>query len=262
MKIITFLSDFGNNSSYVSQMKGVALSITEVNLVDITHEIRPHDIRQGAFILQTSIPYFPKGTVHVAVVDPEVGTNRRGIVVTTRTQILIGPDNGLLIPAARNLGDFCVYEITNPDFMLSKISNTFHGRDIFTPVAAHILNGIAFDQIGPKITDFINLDFGKYEINDKYATGNVISTDRFGNIITNIDGNKLRKVLDYDKKILLFINNQNISIPFVKSYNFVKLGELLSTIGSSNLFEIAINQENASDKLKIKPGDEIKILFN
>ena len=262
MKIITFLSDFGNNSSYVSQMKGVALSITEVNLVDITHEIRPHDIRQGAFILQTSIPYFPKGTVHVAVVDPEVGTNRRGIVVTTRTQILIGPDNGILIPAARNLGDFCVYEIKNPDFMLSNISNTFHGRDIFTPVAARILNGIAFDQIGPKITDFINLDFGKYEINDKYATGNVISTDRFGNIITNIDGNKLRKVLDYDKKILLFINNQNISIPFVKSYNFVKLGELLSTIGSSNLFEIAINQENASDKLKIKPGDEIKILFN
>ena len=262
MKIITFLSDFGNNSSYVSQMKGVALSITEAKLVDITHEIRPHDIRQGAFILQTSIPYFPKGTVHVAVVDPEVGTNRRGIVVTTRTQILIGPDNGLLIPAARNLGDFCVYEIKNPDFMLNKISNTFHGRDIFTPLAAHILNEIAFDQIGPKISDFINLDFGKYEINDKYATGNVISTDRFGNIITNIDGNKLRQVLEYDRKILLFINNQNISIPFVKSYDFVKVGESLSTIGSSNLFEIAINQDNASNKFKIKPGDEIKILFN
>jgi len=262
MKILTFLSDFGNNSNYVSQMKGVALSITDAKLVDITHEIPPHDIRQGAYVLQTSIQYFPKGTVHVAVVDPGVGTIRRGIVVTTRAQILIGPDNGLLIPAAKNLGDFCVYEIKNPDYMLDSISYTFHGRDIFTPVAAHILNGIAFDQIGPKITDFINLDFGKCEINDKSATGNVISTDRFGNIITNIDGSKLRQVLDYDKKILLFIKNQNISIPFVKTYDFVKVGEYLSTIGSSNLFEIAVNKDNASNKLKIKPGDEIKILFN
>lgn len=262
MKIITFLSDFGYNSSYVSQMKGVALSITDAKLVDITHEIRPHDIHQGAFILQASVPYFPKGTVHVAVVDPEVGTTRRGIVVTTRTHVLIGPDNGLLIPTARKLGDFCVYEIKNPNLMLNNISNTFHGRDVFTPVAAHIQNGVTFEQIGPIITDFINFDFGRYEINDKSATGKVINIDRFGNIITNIDGNKLRQVLDYDKKILLFINNQNISIPFVKSYNFVKAGEYLSTIGSSNLFEIAINQDNAANKLKIKPNDEIKILFN
>jgi len=262
MKIITFLSDFGNNSSYISQMKGVALSITDAKLIDITHEIRPHDIFQGSFVLQSSIPYFPKGSVHVAVVDPGVGTARRGIVVTTRTHILVGPDNGLLIPAARNLGDFCIYEIKNPKFMLNNISNTFHGRDIFTPVAAHILNGIAFEQIGPIIKDFANLDYGKYEINDKSATGKVISIDRFGNIITNIDGKKLRQVLDYDKKILLFLNNQNISIPFVKSYNFVKVGEVLATIGSSNLFEIAINQDNASDMLKIKPNDEVKILFN
>ena len=261
MKIITFLSDFGYNSSYVSQMKGVVLSITDAKLVDITHEIRPHDICQGAFILQASVPYFPKGTVHVAVVDPGVGTARRGIVVTTRTHVLVGPDNGLLIPAARNLGDFCVYEIKNPNLMLNNISNTFHGRDVFSPVAAHILNGVTFDQVGPIITDFINFDFGKYEINDKSASGKVINIDRFGNIITNIDGNKLRQVLDYDKKILLFLNNQNISIPFVKSYNFVKVGEVLSTIGSSNLFEIAINQDNASDKLKIKPNDEVKILF-
>jgi S-adenosylmethionine hydrolase len=262
MKIMTFLSDFGNQSSYVSQMKGVALSITDARIVDITHEIRPHDIYQGAFVLQTSIPHFPAGTVHVAVVDPGVGTARRGIIVTTRTQILVGPDNGLLIPAARNLGDFFVYEIKNPSLMSNNVSNTFHGRDIFTHVAANILNGIPFEQVGPIITDFIDLDFGKFDINEKSATGKVINIDRFGNIITNINGIKLKEFLDFDKRIMLFIKNKNINIPFVKSYNFVKVGEFLSTIGSSNLFEISINQDNASDKLKTKLGDEIKILFS
>jgi len=122
MKIMTFLSDFGNQSSYVSQMKGVAMSMTDARIVDITHDVTPHDIHEGAFVLQTSVPYFPIGTVHVAVVDPGAGTTRRGIVVTTRTQILVGPDNGLLIPAARRLGDFTVYEIANPNLMLNAVS--------------------------------------------------------------------------------------------------------------------------------------------
>jgi len=262
MKIMTFLSDFGNKSNYVSQMKGVALSMTDARIVDITHDITPHNIHEGAFVLQTSVPYFPIGTVHVAVVDPGVGTSRQGIVITTRTQILVGPDNGLLIPAARRLGDFTVYEIENPDLMLSAVSNTFHGRDVFTPVAAHILNGVVFEQIGPFVNDFVNLDFGRFEITDKIVTGKIIYVDSFGNIITNIDGFRLRRVVGYDKKIILSIGRRRLEIPFVKSYNFVKKGELLATIGSSNLFEIALNQGSASEKLKLKPDDEIKILFN
>jgi len=262
MKIMTLLSDFGNKSSYVSQMKGVAMSMTDAKIVDITHEVAPHNIREGAFILKTSVSSFPIGTVHVAVVDPGVGTIRRGIVVTTRTQILVGPDNGLLIPAAQSLGDFSVFEITNPNLISKSVSNTFHGRDVFTPIAAHILNGVIFEQIGPRITDFIDLDFGGYEITDKTATGKILYVDSFGNIITNIDGLRLTQVLGYDKKIMLFIGKKQIDIPFVRSYNFAKKGELLSTISSSNLFEIAINQDNASEKLKVKPDDEIKILFN
>lgn len=261
MKIMTFLSDFGNQSSYVSQMKGVAVSMTDARIVDITHDISPHNICEGAFVLQTSVPYFPVGTVHVAVVDPGVGTTRRGIVVTTRTQILVGPDNGLLIPAARRLGDFTVYEIANQNLMLNAISNTFHGRDVFTPVAAHILNGVTFEQIGPLITDPVDLSFGKFEITDKTVTGKIIYVDSFGNIITNIDGFRLRQIVDYDKKIILLLGRKRLEIIFVKSYNFVKKGELLATIGSSNLFEIALNQGNASKKLKLKPDDEIKIQF-
>ena len=262
MKIMTFLSDFGYKSNYVSQMKAIALSMIDAKIVDITHDISSHNIHEGAFVLMTSTPWFPVGTVHVAVVDPGVGSTRRGIVVTTKTQILVGPDNGLLIPAARCLGPFTVYEIANTNLMLRSVSNTFHGRDIFTPVAANILNGITFEQIGPVISDFIDLSFGEFNISDKTAIGQVIYIDNFGNVLTNIDGFRLQQFLEYDKKIILSIGKKKIEIPFVKSYNFVNKGEILATIGSSNLFEIALNQGNAGKKLNIKPDDEVKIQFN
>lgn len=262
MKIITFLTDFGMKSGYVAQMKGTALSITDARLVDITHDITPHNIREGAFVLQISVPYFPVGTIHVAVVDPGVGTDRKGIIITTRSQIMVGPDNGLLMPAARFLGNFTVYEITNEKYMLNSISNTFHGRDIFAPVAAHIINGTSFEKIGERIGDFVDLDFGRGEITDKTATGKIIYIDRFGNIITNINGVRLREVLDFDKKIMAFIGDKQKEISFVKSYDFVKKGQLLMTIGSSNHLEIGVNQGNAARKLGVKLDDKVKILFN
>jgi S-adenosylmethionine hydrolase len=262
MKLLTFLTDFGVNSSYVSQMKGVALTMTNTEIVDISHEITPYNIREGAFVLMTALPYFPVGTVHVAVVDPGVGTMRRGIVITTKTQILVGPDNGLLIPAAKVLGDFTVYEIVNQKLLPSFVSNTFHGRDIFTPVAAHILNGILFEQIGPVIKDFVNLDFGNFEINNKTILGKVIYVDNFGNIITNINSFAIKQMFSFDKKVLLYVGKKKFEIPFVKSYNFVKPGSLLATIGSSNYLEIALNHGDAAKKLDVKPNNEIKILFN
>lgn len=263
MKILTFLTDFGSNNSYVAQMKAVALTLSDVNIIDIAHNITPHNILEGAYILLTSVPYFPNGTVHVAVVDPGVGTNRRGLVITTRTQILIGPDNGLLIPAAKYLGVFTVYEIANPDLLLSPISNTFHGRDIFTPVAAHILNGVSFSEIGSVINDFTDLDFGKFEILDKTVIGSVIFVDSFGNIITNIDGNYLKKLVSYDEQIMVFIGGKQYKIPFVKSYDFSKKGDLVATIGGSNFFEIAVNMGSAAKKIgfNIKKDKVIKILF-
>jgi len=262
VRIITFLSDFGIKNSYVAQMKAVASSITDARLIDITHNITPHDIREGAFMLKTSILYFPDGTVHVAVVDPGVGTDRKNIVIITRSQILVGPDNGLLIPAARALGDFNVYEITNTKIMVNPISNTFHGRDVYTPVAANIVNGMSFEEIGPKTNNFINLDFEKPLITDKTATGKIINTDDFGNIITNIDAFSLKKYLNFGKKIMVFIGKNNYKMLFLKSYNLTEKNQLLATIGSSNYFEISLNQGDAAKKLKVKPDDEIKILFN
>jgi hypothetical protein len=261
-KIITFLSDFGTKASYPAQMKAVASSITDAQLIDITHNITAHNIREAAFILKTSVIHFPAGTVHIAVVDPGVGTNRKGLVIVTRSQIFVGPDNGVLIPAARSLGDFNVYEITNQNLMLNPVSSTFHGRDIFTPIAANIVNGLPFEQIGPVITDFINLNFEPAIVTEKTATGKILYIDDFGNIITNITNFDVSRFLNHNKKIMVFIGNKNHEMPFVKTYNLVKQGQLLATIGSSNYLEISINQGNAAEKLKVKPDDEIKILYN
>ena len=261
MKIITFLTDFGTKSGYVAQMKGVASSITDAKLIDIDHEISPQNVREGAFVLLTTVSYFPVGTVHVAVIDPGVGTNRRNLLIATKTHVLIGPDNGLLIPTAHFLGNFIVYEITNKKYMLNTISNTFHGRDIFTPVAAHIINGVPFEKFGNPINDFIDLDLGKPIIEKSSATGKIIHIDKFGNIITNIDGINLRKVLDFDKKIMIFIGQKQKEIPFLKSYAYIRKNSYLATIGSSNFFEIGINQGNAAKKLDVKIDDDIKILF-
>lgn len=262
MKIITFLTDFGTRASYIAQMKAVATSITDAKIIDITHEITQHNIREAAFTLLTTVDYFPTGTVHVVVVDPGVGTWRKGLLITTKTQILIGPDNGVLIPAAKHLGNMNIYEIKNTRYMLKNISKTFHGRDIFTPVASHITNGVPFEEIGPITNDYFDLDFGKCEITDKTATGQVIYIDSFGNIITNIYSVLLSKKLGYGNKIMAFIGDIKKEIMFVQSYGFVKRNQYLATIGSSNFLEFSINQGNAAKKLKIKTGDSVKILFS
>ncbi|HEX7627299.1 MAG TPA: SAM-dependent chlorinase/fluorinase, partial [Candidatus Methanoperedens sp.] len=161
--VITLLSDFGD--VYPASMKGVILGIDPgANIVDITHSIPRHDIRAGAFILMTCAKYFPSGTIHIAVVDPGVGTKRRAIAIQTishdgEIHYFIGPDNGLLIPAAKSIGIIEVYEISNTNLFGKNISCTFHGRDIFAPVGAHISKGSRIEDVGGHILDYKDLDF-------------------------------------------------------------------------------------------------------
>lgn len=258
-KIITFLTDFGLRSNYPAQMKATALSITDAQIIDITHNVTPHNITEGAFLLKNTIQYFPIGTVHVAVVDPGVGTKRKGIVIVTPKEVFVGPDNGLMIPAAETQKNYQVFEITNKKLMLENISNTFHGRDIFTPVAAHILNGLNFEDIGPKINDYKKIKIDDSTVNEKEIKGKILHIDSFGNIITNIKKQDLQKNLLFNDVLNIFINRKKHRIPFVQSYDFVKPKELLTTIGSNNYLEISINQGNAAKKLKAKPGENIKI---
>ena len=255
---MTFLTDFGSQSSYPAQMKAIALNLTNSTLIDITHDIQSHNIREGAFILKTSAPYFPPGTIHVAVVDPGVGTTRRSIVITTKTQIFVGPDNGLLIPAADQCNIMHVYEITNEKYFLHPRSATFDGRDVFTPIAAHILNGTPFEEFGTSITDYIPLSFGIGKKTGNVIEGEIVYIDRFGNAITNIEKNVLPDI--NDKKLLtLKVSESSINIPFVKTYGQVKLKELLLTVGSSNFVEISMNQGNAAKKLKLKETMPVSI---
>lgn len=259
--IVTLLSDFGD--VYPASMKGVILSIDpSAKIIDISHSIPPHDVRTGAFVLMTCVRYFPSGTVHIAVVDPGVGTKRRPVAIRARSlenvvHFFIGPDNGILIPAARSLGEFEVYEIKNEDLLRSdnNISDTFHGRDIFAPVGAHILKGSDIRSVGNRIHDFIDMDFGENQIERKNVLirGKIIFIDSFGNIITNIPEEKV----EFKSGDILGIGKKRIK--FMKSYGFCKIGEPLALIGSHGYLEIAVNQGNASYFFQKKPGDRITI---
>ncbi|MBN2600107.1 MAG: S-adenosyl-l-methionine hydroxide adenosyltransferase family protein [Candidatus Thermoplasmatota archaeon] len=262
MRRITFLSDFGTKDGYVAQMKGVASSITEARLLDITHEVAPHNVREGAFILWATAPFFPLGTVHVAVVDPGVGTQRKGLVITTKKQILVGPDNGILLPTAHLLGDFVVYEITNPKYMIHPLSRTFHGRDIFAPVAAYIARGVPFREIGTPTEHYVDLQFHLGENQGDQIVGKVIYTDRFGNLITTIPRDILPKDVEQKRITVVSGTKQWENVSFVSSYGFAKQGDMLITVGSNHFVEISVNKGNAADTLGLAEDAELTLQFS
>ncbi|HUS98754.1 MAG TPA: SAM-dependent chlorinase/fluorinase [Candidatus Thermoplasmatota archaeon] len=261
MRRITFLTDFGTKEGYVAQMKGVVSSITDARILDITHEVSPHNVREGAFILWATAPFFPLGTIHVAVVDPGVGTERKGLLITTKKQILVGPDNGILLPTAHLLGDFVVYEITNPKYMIHPLSRTFHGRDIFAPVAAYIARGVPFGDIGTQTTHFVDLQFPLGEHRGDRIVGKVLYVDRFGNLITNIPRDILPNDFEQKKITVISGSRQWDQIPFVSSYGYAKQGELLITIGSNHFLEISVNQGNAAQTVGLQVDAEVQLLF-
>ncbi len=255
--VITLLSDFGN--VYPSSMKGVILSINpQATIVDISHSVPRYDVHAGAFMLMISARYFPSGTVHIAVVDPGVGTQRRAIAIKAEssdngTHYFVGPDNGLLIPAARSIGKFEVYEITNKALFYKEVSGTFHGRDIFAPVGAHISNGMEIGGAGKQIYDFVDMDFGEGKKRGDSLEGRVIFIDPFGNIVTNISS----EIVDFEPGDI--IKFQKKKVLFQSSYGFCKESEPLILIGSHGYLEIAINKGNAASYFNIKSGDNIII---
>jgi S-adenosylmethionine hydrolase len=258
-RVITLLSDFGIKDPYVAEMKAVILSICqEATIVDISHDIKKFDIRMGAFILAQASPYFPEGTVHVAVVDPGVGTERRPIIIETKRGFYVGPDNGLLIPAARNDGIRCIYEIANPKYQLKTITKTFHGRDIFSPAAAYLASGISPSDFGPEVHDPITPSFAETVINGEKIRGEVVQIDDFGNVITNIGLKDLNKArIKEGMPIILRLKSEELRLKFCSTYGDAPKHAPLVLIGSSGLLEIAVNQGNAAKSFKIEIGDEV-----
>jgi S-adenosylmethionine hydrolase len=248
MGIATLISDFG--AYYPAIMKAVILDIApDAIIIDVTHEITPENVREAAFILRETVKYFPRGTVHIAVVDPTVGTDRCGLVITAGERYLVGPDNGILIPAARSLGDFEVLRIE----MAAK-SSTFHGRDVFAPVGAHIFMG-RLRSLQPAPT-YVDLLLQEPHSSEHAVSGTIFFVDRFGNCVTNIPGTLMIQRSGYGSTHVL---NGATAIRFVQTYDEVAQGNPLLTVGGFDLVEIAVNNGSAATELNLKLGDRISL---
>jgi hypothetical protein len=257
--LITLTTDFGLADSYVAEMKGVILGISpNTCIVDISHDVEKFNVRMVAYILASAAPYFSKGTVHVAVVDPSVGTKRRAILIQTRQAFYIGPDNGVLALAARSQGIEHVFRITNPKFRLPIISNTFHGRDIFAPAAAHLSKGAQPAEFGPEIQIIALTPLPRIVRGKSMLVGEVLHTDGFGNLITSFPQNVLRS-LGVRSKIGVKLKGRRLTLNLCKSYAEAKKNEALAIVGSHGFLEISINQGNAAASLRVKTGDKITL---
>jgi len=259
--LITLLSDFGLRDPYVAEMKAIILTICpEARVVDISHSINKFDIRMGAFVLASAAGYFPKGTVHIGVVDPGVGTPRRAILAETKHALYVGPDNGLLMLAAREDETRHVYSIVNPKLILPAVSSTFHGRDVFAPVAAHLARGTSPMDFGPEIHDYVVPHFAAPLTQAEKVMGEVLYIDDFGNIITNIAGSDWKKAgFKPKERLSIRLRKKSFKASSCSAYEEVAPKSLLVLFGSRDFVEIAVNQGSAAKTLGVKIGDSVVI---
>lgn len=258
MPIVALMTDFGMNDHYVASMKGVILSINpKVTLVDISHDIGPQDLFHGAFILRQVMPYFTPGTLFVAVVDPTVGTSRRILAARYSDRVFLAPDNGLLTLVHRDADLQEIRVVENRSLFTSRLSNTFHGRDIFAPVAAQLSKGMSLDQVGPVADRIEVLELSPPTRRDNGdIEGEVTLIDRFGNLITNISIVDLSAARTGNRHYEVTVAGRSIG-PVRATYADVGVGEPLAIIGSTQMLEIAVNQGSAAELLGAKRGEPV-----
>lgn len=258
-QIITFLSDYGLEDEFVGVCRGVMLRIApHIRVVDIHHSIFRQDIRHGAVVLEQSIRYMPD-SIHLAVVDPTVGSERRAVAVeTTWGEIFVGPDNGLLIPAVEVTGGARrAFELVDERFMLTPVSRTFQGRDVFAPAAAHVANGVDISEFGPpvKTEDLIGLEIPEAWLHDDHLHAEVLQVDRFGNLQFNFGVEQLAKVeLNDGRRLEVRIEGQRLHVPFGQSFADVKSGEFVLVCDSYQHLSLAVNKGDAAHRLRATPG--------
>jgi S-adenosylmethionine hydrolase len=259
--LVSLLTDFGLSDPFVGEVKATIFSICpEAEVIDITHDVERFNVRMGAFLLATATPFFPAGSVHVAVVDPGVGSERRPIAVQTSRSVYVGPDNGLLLPAATREGIQHVYELTNVALMRDTISSTFHGRDIFAPVAAHLACGTQPKEVGDEIMNYERLAFREPKFDRRGITCEAIHIDHFGNIVTNISQLNMGK-LNSNPRAVITIRGKRSRVRLVKAYSNINKNELGLVFGSHGFLEITAREDNVSRRLKAKAGDAIRLSF-
>ena len=255
MHAITLTTDFGARDWFVGTMKGIMLGINpRAVIVDLTHEIPLGDIRAGAFALMAGYRYFPEGTLHIVVVDPGVGSQRRPIAVQTANYFFVGPDNGVLSWALAHEKIKAIRQLENPKYFLKTISRTFHGRDIFAPVAAHLSRGRALKQLGRELKDFIRLPWPEPTKTRSTIRGEIVYTDHFGNAITNIEA----ELLPGGRKVTCeVIGKRKVRCARAECYDTVPANSPVAVIGSSGFLEIAVNGDSAAKRFRLKTGDAV-----
>jgi S-adenosylmethionine hydrolase len=258
MPIVTLLSDFGNRDQYVSEMKGTILSLCPATtVVDISHGIEKYNIRSGAFVLAAASVYFPVGTIHVAVIDPGVGGERRNLLIETERAVYIGPDNGTLLPAALRDGIKQTYSIENQQFMRSPVSSTFHGRDVFAYAAGRVACGAKPSEVGPKVSDPISFVRVTADVSHDSINCEVLGIDSFGNIVTTANGKDLRAIGQVGDKVAMRTKRRAHDLSVGKTYSDAPEGKPVLLVGSHDFLEVAINKANAAKRFHLRPGDRL-----
>lgn len=256
--VITLLTDFGSADHYAGAMKGVMLGICpEAQLVDISHEITPYAITEAAFTLAQAWRCFPKGTVHLVVVDPGVGSVRRPILAAAAGHRFVAPDNGVLTMLFDAETNHKVREITASRYFREPVSRTFHGRDIFAPVAAHLATGVAAARFGKRIDDYVRLTFARpVRTAPKQWSGVILKIDRFGNLVTNFDseaGERLAR-RPFEMKI-----GKHRTSTLAANYAEAGVGEPFAIVGSAGFLEVSLNQASAAAATGVQPGDPVDL---
>ena len=271
--LITITTDFGTRDGYVGTMKGVIAGIApDVPCIDITQEIPPQDVRSAAYVLWTALPYFPLESVHVVVVDPGVGTARRPIAARTPWGMLVGPDNGVFSYVWEAAPPTMIVELANPAYRNVAVSNTFHGRDIFSPAGAHLARGVPLAELGPEIENPVRLPTPVFAVSESTITGEVIYIDHFGNVITSIgrlvwDGALLSLDPVFGDVPSGIVNAARVRVlvggrdlgPIRHTYGEVSLGESLALVGSEGMLELAVNHGHGAQALDLTIGTPVEI---
>ncbi len=256
--IVTLTTDFGLADGYVGAVKGVILSIApRVSIVDITHDVPPQDIHHAAFVMAQAASFFPPDTVHVAVVDPGVGGSRQGIALARKRQFFVGPDNGIFSSFLD--GKAVVHQLSNPDLWLPNPAATFHGRDLFAPVAAHLVTGMPLAECGPAIMEPMRLI--EWDVHRQQASfeTSVVHVDHFGNCIIALPA---RRLIELGEGPFLIFPQDRQPIGLHRTYGDVAPGEALALVGSTGLIEIAVRDGSAAKVLDIGRGTQVRILVS
>lgn len=257
--LATLLTDFGRGGPYVAAMKGVILArCPRARIVDISHDVPAHDVLAGAFALAQAAPYFPAGTLHVVVVDPGVGTERRILAARFGGQVFLFPDNGIISLVARGAPLEQITAVRNTKYLPpGEPSSTFNGRDIFAPLAGHILNGVPIDRLGPQPDTYKLLELPAPRQTPGGLLGQILHVDGFGNLASNIDGPTLW-ALGEPADLVVRCGGRNVG-PVRGAYGFVGVGEPVAVINSMGMLEVAVNQGRACEVLDAKAGTEVTV---